>query len=67
MARRPLVLSLVLALAPATAAASPFETFDSASPRRQERAPAVTLKDAAGVEVRLPSGRPTVLVFGSFS
>lgn len=60
-------LALFAALAPALAVASPFDTFDTAPPRRGERAPALSLADAAGKRVTLPSGRPTVLVFGSFS
>jgi hypothetical protein len=63
---RSLVLALVT-LVPVLGHASPFEDFDGAAPRRGASAPAVVLRDASGVEVKLPSGRPTVLVFGSFS
>ena len=48
-------------------AASPFETFAGASPRVGERAAAVALRDGNGKAVKLPTGHPTVLVFGSFS
>jgi hypothetical protein len=65
MIRGFLIASVVIA--PMVALASPFETFEGAAPRRQERAPVVALKDASGVAVRVPSGRPAVLVFGSFS
>lgn len=65
--RGSLVLAALVSWSSAAAAASPFDGFEDAAPRRGERAPAVALADARGAAVRVPSGRPTVLVFGSFS
>jgi hypothetical protein len=65
--RRALPLLLLLLPTLAVAAPSPFESFDDAAPRVGARMPAVALKDEVGKAVTLPSGRPTVLVFGSFS
>lgn len=56
--------------APAPTKQNPFETFATTSPRVGEQAPAFTLRDLAGTEVRLADAvarGPVVLVSGSFS
>jgi hypothetical protein len=56
--------------APARPAGSPFERFDTTSPRVGERAPDFALTDVEGKTVKLAEAiarGPVVLVWGSFT